>query len=63
MEPVYLGTTQMAKVLDISSSTLRRLVRAGKIEAFKPLGGQFRFDMDRTIQAFWRLEGEANHES
>ncbi len=53
----------MAKVLDISSSTLRRLVRAGKIDAFKPLGGQFRFDMDRTIQAFWRLEGEANHES
>lgn len=60
MDPTYLSTTAMAKMLDISSSTLRRMVRDGKINAYKPLGGQFRFDMDKTVQAFWRLEHEAN---
>ena len=63
MDPVYLSTTQMAKILEISSGTLRRMVRDGKLVAYKPLGGQFRFDMDKTIQAFWKLEGQANHES
>ena len=63
IDPVYLSTTQMAKVLEISSGTLRRMVRDGKLVAYKPLGGQFRFDMDKTIQAFWKLEGKANHES
>ena len=59
-EPTYLTTTQMAAVLEISSGTLRRMVRDKKISAYKPLGGHFRFDMDKTIQAFWKLEGEAN---
>ena len=59
MEPTYMSTTEMAKVLEISSSTLRRMVRDGKIKAMKPIGGQFRFDMDKTIQAYWKLEGEA----
>jgi excisionase family DNA binding protein len=59
-EPTYLSTTQMAAVLEISSGTLRRMVRDKKISAYKPLGGHFRFDMDKTIQAFWKLEGEAN---
>ncbi len=48
----------MAKMLEISSSTLRRMVRDGKIQAMKPLGGQFRFDMDKTIQTFWKIEHE-----
>jgi len=60
MQPTYLSTTQMAKMLEISSSTLRRMVRDGKIEALKPLGGQFRFDMDKTVQAFWKIEHEGN---
>jgi excisionase family DNA binding protein len=60
MEPTYLGTTQMAAMLEISSGTLRRMVRDGKIKAMKPIGGQFRFDMDKTIQAYWKLEGEAS---
>ena len=60
MEPTYLSTTQMAAMLEISSGTLRRMVRDGKIKAMKPIGGQFRFDMDQTIQAYWKLEGEAN---
>jgi len=60
MEPTYLSTTQMAEMLEISSGTLRRMVRDGKIAAYKPLGGHFRFDMDKTIQAYWKLEGEAN---
>ena len=59
-EPTYLSTTQMAAVLEISSGTLRRMVRDKKIAAYKPLGGHFRFDMDKTIQAYWKLEGEAN---
>lgn len=63
IQPVYLSTTQMAKMLEISSGTLRRMVRDGKLVAYKPLGGQFRFDMDKTIQAFWKLEGEADRES
>ena len=58
MEPTYLGTTQMAAMLEISSGTLRRMVRDGKIKAMKPIGGQFRFDMDKTIQTFWRMESE-----
>lgn len=60
MTPTYLSTTQMAKMLEISSSTLRRMVRDGKIQAMKPLGGQFRFDMDKTIQAFWKIEHEGD---
>ena len=56
MEPTYLSTTQMAAMLEISSSTLRRMVREGKLQAFKPIGGHFRFDMDKTIQAYWRIE-------
>jgi hypothetical protein len=32
------------------------MVRDGKIQAMKPLGGQFRFDMDKTVQAFWKIE-------
>ena len=60
MTPTYLSTTAMAAMLEISSSTLRRLVRDGKIAAMKPIGGQFRFDMDKTIQAYWKIEGEAN---
>jgi len=60
MQPTYLSTTQMAAMLEISSGTLRRMVRDGKIAAYKPIGGQFRFDMDKTIQAYWKLEGEAN---
>jgi excisionase family DNA binding protein len=60
MTPTYLSTTQMAKMLEISSSTLRRMVRDGKIQAMKPLGGQFRFDMEKTIQAFWKIEHEGD---
>ncbi|NBS75681.1 MAG: DNA-binding protein [Betaproteobacteria bacterium] len=60
MEPTYMSTTEMAKVLEISSSTLRRMVREGKIQAMKPLGGQFRFDMDKTVQAYWKIEHEGN---
>ena len=60
MQPTYLSTTQMAAMLEISSGTLRRMVRDGKIAAYKPIGGQFRFDMDKTVQAYWKLEGEAN---
>ena len=59
MQPTYLGTTAMAAMLEISSGTLRRMVRDGKIKAMKPIGGQFRFDMDQTIQAYWKLESEA----
>ena len=59
MEPTYLSTTQMAAMLEISSGTLRRMVRDGKLSAFKPIGGHFRFDMDKTIQAYWKLEKEA----
>ena len=59
MEPTYLGTTAMAAMLEISSGTLRRMVRDGKIKAMKPIGGQFRFDKDKTIQAYWKLESEA----
>jgi len=59
MEPTYLSTTQMAAMLEISSGTLRRMVRDGKLSAFKPIGGHFRFDMDKTIQAYWKLENEA----
>jgi excisionase family DNA binding protein len=50
----------MASMLNISSGTLRRMVRDGKIKAMKSIGGQFRFDMDQTIQAYWKIEGEAN---
>ena len=60
MEITYLSTTEMAKVLEISSSTLRRMVRDKKIQAFRPPGGHFRFDMDKTIQAYWKIEGEAS---
>ncbi|CAB4222083.1 excise, DNA binding domain, excisionase family [uncultured Caudovirales phage] len=60
MEITYLSTTQMAAMLEISSSTLRRMVRDKKIQAYKPPGGHFRFDMDKTIQAYWKMEGEAN---
>lgn len=60
MEITYLSTTEMAKVLEISSSTLRRMVRDKKIQAFRPPGGHFRFDMDKTVQAYWKIEGEAN---
>jgi len=49
----------MAAMLEISSSTLRRMVRDKKIQAYKPPGGHFRFDMDKTIQAYWKMEGEA----
>jgi len=59
MEITYLSTTQMAAMLEISSSTLRRMVRDKKIQAYKPPGGHFRFDMDKTIQAYWKMEGEA----
>ena len=59
MEPTYLSTTAMAAMLEISSGTLRRMVRDGKIKAMKPIGGQFRFDMDQTIPRNWKLEGEA----
>ena len=60
MEITYLSTTEMAKVLEISSSTLRRMVRDKKIQAFRPPGGHFRFDLDKTIQAYWKIEGEAS---
>ena len=60
MEITYLSTTEMAKVLEISSSTLRRMVRDKKIQAFRPPGGHFRFDMDKTVQAYWKIEGEAS---
>ena len=58
LEPEYLSTTEMARILEITPSTLRRLVRDRKIEAYKPLGGHYRFDMDKTIQTFWRMESE-----
>jgi len=58
MEPTYLSTTEMAAMLEISSGTLRRLVRENKVNAYKPLGGHYRFDMDKTIQAYWKLENE-----
>ena len=58
MGPTWLSTTEMAAMLEISSGTLRRMVRDGKIQAMKPLGGQFRFDMDKTVQAFWKIEHE-----
>ena len=58
MGPTWLSTTEMAAMLEISSGTLRRMVRDGKIQAMKPLGGQFRFDMDKTVQAFWQIEHE-----
>jgi len=58
MEPIYMSTTEMAKVLEISSSTLRRMVRDKKIQAFRPPGGHFRFDLDKTVQAYWKIEGE-----
>ena len=48
LEPEYLSTTEMAHILEITPSTLRRLVRERKIEAYKPLGGHYRFDMDKT---------------
>ena len=60
MEITYLSTTEMAKVLEISSSTLRRMVRDKKIQAFRPPGGHFRFDLDKTVQAYWKIEGEAS---
>lgn len=60
MEPTYLSTTQMAAMLEVSSGTLRRMVREGKLLAYKPLGGHYRFDMDKTIQAFWKLESQAS---
>ena len=56
MQPTWLSTTEMAAMLEISSGTLRRMVRDGKIQAMKPLGGQFRFDMDKTVQAYWKIE-------
>jgi len=55
-----LSTTEMAHILEITPSTLRRLVRERKIEAYKPLGGHYRFDMDKTIQTFWRMESEGS---
>ena len=58
MEPEYLSTTEMAAILEITPATLRRLVRDKKIAAYKPLGGHYRFDMDKTIQTFWRMESE-----
>ena len=58
MEPEYLSTTEMAAILEITPATLRRLVRDSKIAAYKPLGGHYRFDMDKTIQTFWRMESE-----
>jgi excisionase family DNA binding protein len=58
MEPEYLSTTEMAAILEVTPATLRRLVRDKKITAYKPLGGHYRFDMDKTIQTFWRMESE-----
>ena len=58
MEPEYLSTTEMAAILGVTPATLRRLVRDKKITAYKPLGGHYRFDMDKTIQTFWRMESE-----
>ena len=58
IEPEYLSTTEMAAILEITPATLRRLVRDKKITAYKPLGGHYRFDMDKTIQIFWRMESE-----
>lgn len=60
MEPEYLSTTEMASILEITPGTLRRLVRERKIEAYKPLGGHYRFDMDKTIQIFWKMESEGS---
>ena len=60
LEPEYLSTTEMAHILEITPSTLRRLVRERKIEAYKPLGGHYRFDMYKTIQTFWRMESEGS---
>jgi excisionase family DNA binding protein len=58
MEPEYLSTTEMAAILEVTPATLRRLVRDKKITEYKPLGGHYRFDMDKTIQTFWRMESE-----
>ena len=58
MEPEYLSTTEMAAILEVTPATLRRLVRDKKITAYKPLGGHYRFNMDKTIQTFWRMESE-----
>lgn len=58
MEPEYLSTAEMAAILEVTPATLRRLVRDKKITAYKPLGGHYRFDMDQTIQTFWRMESE-----
>ena len=58
MEPEYLSTTEMAAILEVTPATLRRLVRDKKFTAYKPLGGHYRFDMDKTIQTFWRMESE-----
>ena len=58
VEPEYLSTTEMAASLEVTPATLRRLVRDKKIAAYKPLGGHYRFDMDKTIQTFWRMESE-----
>ena len=58
MEPEYLSTTEMAAILEVTPATLRRLVRDKKITAYKPLGGHYRFDVDKTIQTFWRMESE-----
>jgi excisionase family DNA binding protein len=58
MEPEYLSTTEMAAILEVTPATLRRLVRDKKLTAYKPLGGHYRFDMDKTIQTFWRMESE-----
>ena len=58
IEPEYLSTTEMAAILEVTPATLRRLVRDKKITAYKPLGGHYRFDMDKTIQTFWRMESE-----
>ncbi len=58
VEPEYLSTTEMAAILEVTPATLRRLVRDKKIAAYKPLGGHYRFDMDKTIQTYWRMESE-----
>ena len=51
LEPEYLSTTEMAHILEITPSTLRRLVRERKIEAYKPLGGHYRFEL-KDVEAF-----------
>lgn len=62
MEPEYLSTTEMASILEITPGTLRRLVRERKIEAYKPLGGHYRFDMDKTIQTFGRWKARVRND-